>query len=274
MIHSQGRSGCGLVRNGIEPGPNSRGGTKLKQLKHPATVIAALALFVALSGGAVAAVAVVINGSQIKNHSIAAKKLTAGAINSLHGQRGLQGIRGPQGVQGVQGPQGPGATLLSYDAAAVLGTPAPTPLGTILGNMYGATCISSGGNVTVRPYIQTPDGSWIASYTGIVNPAGGSVSDGTSALNIAAGTLSGALHLFLGSVSAPTGGSQSDIQFDFLQLSQSPGEVIMHSTVKTTPTSANCYLTIQGIPEQETVVHGAPRASSTVTSHLPTRLFH
>ena len=59
----------------------------MKGLKHPATVIAALALFVALGGGAALASGL-ISGSQIKNHSIATKKLTKKAIASLHGQRG------------------------------------------------------------------------------------------------------------------------------------------------------------------------------------------
>ena len=47
-------------------------GVSMKHLKHPATVIAALALFVAVGGGATASV--LISGTQIKNHSIAAKK--------------------------------------------------------------------------------------------------------------------------------------------------------------------------------------------------------
>ena len=46
----------------------------MKQLKHPATIIASVALFLALGGGAVAYASGLINGSQIKNHSIPAKK--------------------------------------------------------------------------------------------------------------------------------------------------------------------------------------------------------
>ena len=55
-------------------------------LKHPATIIAAIALFAALGGGAFAAV--IIDGSHIKNHSIAKKKLTAAAVTSLQGHPG------------------------------------------------------------------------------------------------------------------------------------------------------------------------------------------
>jgi hypothetical protein len=55
----------------------------MKLLKHPATVIAALALFAALSGVAGATVSGMISGSQIKNHSIPVTKLSASAISSL-----------------------------------------------------------------------------------------------------------------------------------------------------------------------------------------------
>jgi hypothetical protein len=90
----------------------------VKHLKHPATIIAALALFVALGGGAVAYAAGVINGSQIKNHSIATKKLTKKAIAQLHGARGARGPAGATGAAGAPGapgakgdtgPAGPGA---------------------------------------------------------------------------------------------------------------------------------------------------------------------
>ena len=47
----------------------------MKRLTHPATVIAALALFVAL-GGTAAWASGLIPGSRIKNHTIAEGKLT------------------------------------------------------------------------------------------------------------------------------------------------------------------------------------------------------
>ncbi len=49
----------------------------------PAFVIALIALFVALGGGAAAYASGLISGSQIKNRSIAEKKLTKGAINGI-----------------------------------------------------------------------------------------------------------------------------------------------------------------------------------------------
>src|SRR3954471_13632296 len=82
----------------------------MKALRHPATAIALLALFVGLGGGAALAGGL-ISGTQIENHSIPAKKLTKSALKALHGQRGSKGLAGALGPQGPQGPQGPkGAT--------------------------------------------------------------------------------------------------------------------------------------------------------------------
>ena len=88
----------------------------MRFLKHPATVIATVALVIAVGGGTAAYASGLIDGSQIKNHSIAAKKLTKSALKSLRGERGRRGPAGPagpagatgaQGTQGPPGPQGP-----------------------------------------------------------------------------------------------------------------------------------------------------------------------
>jgi hypothetical protein len=117
----------------------------VKHLKHPATIIAAIALFVALGSGAYASG--LINGSQIKDHSIATKKLTKKAVSSLRGQRGprgatgatgatgaqgSQGIQGAQGIQGVQGPPGP--------------FPASLPAGKTVVGTYGMGGIAAAAN--------------------------------------------------------------------------------------------------------------------------------
>jgi hypothetical protein len=75
--------------------------------------VALLALFLALGGTSAFAAATLINGSQIKPHTIAKNRLTNKAIKQLKGNRGPQGLQGPkgttgaQGVQGIQGPPGP-----------------------------------------------------------------------------------------------------------------------------------------------------------------------
>lgn len=84
----------------------------------PALVVATVALFAALGGGAYAA-ATFINGATIKPNSIPKNRLTSAAIRSLRGARGPRGFtgaRGPQGAQGSQGAQG---------AQGPQGTPGP-----------------------------------------------------------------------------------------------------------------------------------------------------
>ena len=127
----------------------------MKALKHPATVIAALALFVALGGGAAWASGL-ISGSHIKNHSIAEKKLTKKAIKALRGHRGARGARGPAGAKGATGaagaPGAPGAT----------GPPGPS--NTVRWNTTS----------TVRDVVGTssgPDLSNLSDRTGIVTVA-------------------------------------------------------------------------------------------------------
>ena len=78
----------------------------------PAMIIAMVALFVALSGTAVATTSALITGKQIKNSSITGadvknKSLTARDFRgSVRGPRGPRGLTGPAGPAGLQGPQG------------------------------------------------------------------------------------------------------------------------------------------------------------------------
>src|SRR5262249_57265308 len=84
--------------------------------------IALLALFVALGGTSFAA-ATLINGSQIKPHTIAKNRLTNRAIAQLKGNRGPQGPQGPAGSQGPQGPQGAQGATGSQGAQGPPGHP-------------------------------------------------------------------------------------------------------------------------------------------------------
>jgi hypothetical protein len=98
--------------------------------RHPATVIASLALFVALGGGAALASGL-ISGTRIVNHSIAEKKLTAAAIKALRGQRGPAGPQGPEGASGAQGIPGPkGDTGATGPSSATSSFQASTTFGT------------------------------------------------------------------------------------------------------------------------------------------------
>ena len=125
----------------------------MKNLRHPATVIAAIALFVALGSGAWASG--LISGSHLKNHSIAAKKLTRGAIKSLHGRRG------PRGPAGARGPAGPAGSAKAFahinsdgtlDAAGSSGVTA----GNFVHNGAGEYCFS-GMTFTPKNVVSTID---------------------------------------------------------------------------------------------------------------------
>jgi hypothetical protein len=89
--------------------------------QSPAMVVAMLALFVALTGTAVATTSALITGKSIKNGSITGldiknKSLTSADIkgelrgpSGPSGAQGAPGAKGDKGEQGIQGPQGPGA---------------------------------------------------------------------------------------------------------------------------------------------------------------------
>jgi hypothetical protein len=75
----------------------------------PAMVVAMLALFVALTGTAVATTSALITGNQIKNSSITGldiKNKSLRPIDFRGSVRGARGASGPPGTPGLQGPQG------------------------------------------------------------------------------------------------------------------------------------------------------------------------
>ena len=92
------------------------------------TAVAYLALFAALGGSAYAAVTVTgkqikdgtVTGKDVKNRSLGAAKLSAGALGSLAGERGPAGPQGAPGAKGEPGKQGP------IGPAAVPGPQGPT----------------------------------------------------------------------------------------------------------------------------------------------------
>jgi hypothetical protein len=79
------------------------------RLPSPATVIACIALFVALSGTAYAVVALPpssVGTRELKNRAVTMKKIAPTAVNALKGSRGAQGPAGPAGSAGPAGPAG------------------------------------------------------------------------------------------------------------------------------------------------------------------------
>jgi hypothetical protein len=240
--------------------------------------IALLALFLVLGGTSFAA-GTLINGSQIKKHSIAKNRLTNKAIKQLKGNRGprgLQGAQGPagaqgaqgaQGPQGVQGPQGPGGKIVTYDATASA-SPTIKTLGTFLGDTLGASCsIPAAGEAQVTVYITTSDGSWNIDYT-YLSYASGTGSTFVNKLNFPAGTIPP--NTPIDSTGAAAGGNQSDTQVEFIQLGPSAGSMIWHETASTVG-GQTCHMVVQSFPE--TISAAAPSAApARATSRLPIHL--
>lgn len=104
--------------------------------QSPAIVIAMLALFVALTGTAVATTSALVTGTQIKNDSITGadvrnKSLTPrdfrGSVRGPRGLTGSAGPSGPQGLTGAQGSQGPQGPQGLQGAQGIQGPPGPFP---------------------------------------------------------------------------------------------------------------------------------------------------
>lgn len=91
---------------------------------RPATILAVLALFVAIGGTATAAGLIngskikqgTVTGKQIKNGTITKTKITTATIAALAGEQGTRGAQGEQGPKGPNGdpgaPGAPGTTTL------------------------------------------------------------------------------------------------------------------------------------------------------------------
>lgn len=237
----------------------------MKHLKHPATIIAAVALFIALGGGAVAYAAGVINGSQIKNHSIASKKLTKKAIKQLHGAKGATGPAGPAGAPGATGPQGPGGTIVTWDATAqATSTPTYHTIATLSGDTFQAACRTSAGDSELLIKFFTSDGSWNTEIE---------LTDSTGALNVfhliaPAGTFTSTAPLAGALLSSASGGNTDTVRWANLQLGPAPaGEEVWNATTST-GSSSTCHLSIETIPEALAVA-AAPHAAPRADMHLP-----
>jgi hypothetical protein len=205
----------------------------MKQLKHPATIIATLALFIGLAGGAYAGD--LINGSKIKNHSISSKKLNKAAVKQFTAQK-------------------PDGTIINYNAVPASASPSFTPLGTILGDTLGAACAISSGNVTLEVGILTSDGSWSVDYDYVTSDNSGTPGIFDNSLMIPAGSITSMIDA--DSVTADSGGSVAQHQVTFVQTAPMAGSMTWHEWASTATSNA-CHLTIQYAPEAMTAVAGA-----------------
>jgi hypothetical protein len=211
----------------------------VKRLTHPATIIATAAFFLALGGGAAAYASGLISGSQIKNRSIPAKKLTKSAIKSLRGRRG------PAGAKGPTGPQGPGGQIVTYDANASA-SPTTKTLGTFLGDTISASCsIPAAGQAQLNVFLQTASGGWDVDYS-VVEDTNGTAHADAAGANAPAGTYSAAKRV--DTIKANAGGNESATQYDIVQTAPSPGSMRWHGAASTV-SAKTCHLSVEAIPE-------------------------
>jgi len=221
-------------------------------------LVALVALFVALGGGAYAALALPKNSvgsAQLKKGAVTPVKLSPAAKTALSrpGPNGEAGPRGPEGPRGDPGPKGdtgaagdtgatgPGAQILSWDEAAGA-TPVRKVIGTVLGDTFSAEClIPAPGEAEVKVYVLTGDGSlrWdIGSES-----TDGSTNMGRAAnLNVPAGTLLTPTQF--GAATATAGGSSSDHNSQIVQLAPVRGYLDLHEIASTQNSAQTCHVSV------------------------------
>jgi hypothetical protein len=141
-----------------------------------ANIVSLLALFVALTGGAYAALQLPNNSvgtPQIKNGAVTLHKISHGAQHALHGVRGPKGNTGPQGAQGPQGSQG----LKGNPGTSVFASSVPS----------GQTIAGAWGGRYIAPQLAFNNTYLISTSFPVKAPAGLSDADVNTAPNTAAG---------------------------------------------------------------------------------------
>jgi hypothetical protein len=125
----------------------------LKRLaRRHTTAVAYLALFAALGGSAYAAVTVTgkqikdgtVTGKDVKNRSLGATKLSAGALGSLAGERGPAGPQGDPGLKGDKGDKG------SIGETGPLGPQGPSGINQLEYRTSSGTSVPKDGTVGVQ----------------------------------------------------------------------------------------------------------------------------
>ena len=170
----------------------------MRSLFHPATVIAVIALLVALGGtsyavtqlpkasvgteqlqdGAVGPMKIkagAITAGKIRNENVTSQKIRNGTIQrwdiGWSTWNGLLGARGPQGVQGKIGPAGPvgpaGPTGATGPTGSTGATGPPGPPGPLANRAFASfsstvtqTLNNTGGNVNPAPIALTVSDAW------------------------------------------------------------------------------------------------------------------
>jgi hypothetical protein len=234
-------------------------------------VVALVALFVALGGGAYAALKLPANSvgaAQLKKSAVTPTKLSPAAKTALStpGPKGEAGARGPEGPRGEAGPRGdsgtkgdtgprgevgpkgdtgPGASILNYDEVASA-TPTAKTLGTVLGVTFAATCsIPAAGEAEVKVLVSTSDGSlrWDVGTEATDPPT----NEGRStSVNAPPGTVIAPLPI--AAATATAGGSSSDHNSQIVELAPERGYLNLHITASTQNSAQTCHVSVMAFP--------------------------
>jgi hypothetical protein len=230
--------------------------------------VALIALFVALGGGAYAALKLPANSigaAQLKKGAVTPTKLSPAAKTALStpGPSGAAGARGPEGPRGEAGPRGdsgprgdagpkgdtgsagPGATILNLDEVASA-TPTAKTLGTVLGVTFAATCsIPAAGEAEVKVLVSTSDGSlrWDVGTEATDPPT----NEGRStSINAPPGTVIAPLPI--AAATATAGGSSSDHNSQIVELAPERGYLNLHITASTQNSAQTCHVSVMAFP--------------------------
>jgi hypothetical protein len=228
----------------------------LARRPSPAMVVALIALFVAIGGGAYAATQLPKNSvgpAQLKKGAVTPVKLSPSSKTALTGATGATGAPGSPGAKGDAGPkgdagqQGPGTTTLTYDAVAS-GSPSQVVVGTILGDTFYAECsIPAAGEARLSVYLSTSDGSLKWDY-GTETLDNGTESARANSIDVPPGTITSPL--VVAEVTAEGGGKKSDHNSEAVQLSPVRGYLNVHTaaTTSTSPPAQTCHFSVMGFP--------------------------
>jgi hypothetical protein len=174
-----------------------------------ANVTAALALFFALSGTAVAGAHLLISGANVKNHSLTGLDVKNGSLGlkalSRNARAKLQGAAGAAGAAGPQGPQGPTGAQGSAGAPGANGTgiTTATTSGTDVTNYQDLTPLASysvpvGGDyvifTTLTVHNTGANGEYLNCGYRVDGTINGAAGVDTTAGGTATGTSTGAFH--------------------------------------------------------------------------------
>jgi hypothetical protein len=147
-----------------------------------ANVAATLALFVALSGTAVAGAKLLISGADVRNHSLTGVDIKRGSLGlntlspaartRLKGTRGQVGASGPQGPPGSQGPAGQQGSTGPAGSQGATGSQGAPGIGVTTATATGTDATNYQDLTPLASYSLTTSGDYVIFTTLTVHNTG------------------------------------------------------------------------------------------------------